>query len=640
MSRPADPNLLGRVLAGKYEIAEYLGGGGMGAVYRARQNAIDKDVAVKVMHRDMAADPKFAERFQREAKAASRLDHVNSMRVMDYGEEPDGLLYIVMELLDGQNLHELLLEQWPFPARRVVAILSQALAALAVAHELGIIHRDLKPENIMILPGRSDDGEAVDVVKVCDFGIAKLGDGRGETSPTGAKLTAQGMMIGTPEYMSPEQARGDKLDPRSDLYSMGVILYQMLSGRLPFDGESALGIALKHVTDEASPPSAVVIGGVHPGLEVVCLRALSKKPADRYMNAREMRAALREALAGPSSISNGDRSSAVASTDPAPRLRIAETVPAGSLEGQAEQRFAVATAATLMTPSSGGTPAVKIVEAPKATLLGTAAVVTQPSLSLAPRRSLWPFAIVALAAIGAGVYLLRRPDPQAPVASASSNTAANGTPPPSISGDSVITPQPSVTAPPTVVASGSAPTPSTIPSPSLTITKVTAPPTSTLTFAPTTTATTTTVATTEPPPPPPATTSAAIATTAPPPPATTTAPTVAPPPPVDLSSASVSLTNVSTTNGVSGPAVRKALAPMPFKKCYVDALKVKGTAASGSANLLLSIDDTGHVTSATLAGATFLPGMAACIQTMARSAKIEADTGDATATVTLSFSSK
>jgi serine/threonine protein kinase len=287
-----DP-LIGHKIANKFVVEAFIGGGAMGSVYRAKQIALDKDVAVKILHRDMARDPAFVARFHREAKAASRLDHPHSVRVLDFGED-DGLLYLAMELLDGRDLLTVMNEEWPLHAERVAQILSQMLAALAVAHELGIVHRDLKPENIMILDGYTDDGDPIDVVKVCDFGIATIA-GMVEDEPGAPKLTAKGLVMGTPDYMSPEQARGEKLDPRTDLYSVGVILYHLLAGQTPFAAESALGIALKHVTDQAVPPSQLH-DNVDPILEKICLRALEKSRDGRYASARQMRAELRAVL--------------------------------------------------------------------------------------------------------------------------------------------------------------------------------------------------------------------------------------------------------------------------------------------------------------------------------------------------------
>lgn len=305
----ADPELIGRLIAGKYKIEKFLGGGAMGAVYRARFAALEKNVAVKVMHRAVAVDPNFVGRFHREAKAASRLDHPNSMRVIDFGEEPDGLLYIAMEYVEGRDLYRVIHDDWPISNADIADILMQALAAIAVAHEMGVIHRDLKPENLMILRAKNDEEKDAYLVKVCDFGIAKItekdedpaaaappGTGGGPVAG-GQKLTTQGLVVGTPEYMSPEQARGEKLDPRSDIYSIGVILYQLLTGRTPFAGDTALAVVLKHITEQPPAPS-VHYAGVHKGLEAITLKALSKDRNDRFQTARAMRNAIRETLEG------------------------------------------------------------------------------------------------------------------------------------------------------------------------------------------------------------------------------------------------------------------------------------------------------------------------------------------------------
>jgi eukaryotic-like serine/threonine-protein kinase len=306
MSENGDPALIGRRIANKYVVEKFLGGGAMGAVYRAHQSSLDRKVALKVMHSAIAVDPSFVGRFHREAKAASRLDHPNSMRVVDFGEEPDGLLYIAMEYLEGRDLFKVLHEDWPIPGERAGEIMLQALAAIAVAHDMGVIHRDLKPENIMILRGKNDEGRDADVIKVCDFGIAKITDsdeGRGaepgQGGPAARKLTTQGLVVGTPEYMSPEQARGETLDSRSDLYSMGIILYQLLTGRTPFVGDNPLAVVLKHLSEPPVPPHEIPgFEKVHPGLEAVCLRALAKEKEGRFQSARDMRAAVRAALDG------------------------------------------------------------------------------------------------------------------------------------------------------------------------------------------------------------------------------------------------------------------------------------------------------------------------------------------------------
>ena len=291
-----DHDLIGRTIAGKFVVEDLIGSGAMGAVYRARQVSLEKTVAIKVLHGEHAGDPAFTSRFHREAKAASRLNHPNSMQVIDFGSEPDGLLYIAMEYLNGRSLHRLLRDEWPLAPARIADILMQTLAALGVAHGMGIVHRDLKPENIVVLNGTDDDGHAKDIVKVCDFGIAKITDSRAYRADgqhhSDRPLTTAGFLVGTPEYMSPEQARGEGLDPRSDIYSAGVVLYEMLTRRVPFEAENAIGVVLKHISQEPLPPSRIN-PNVDPRLEAICARAMHKSRDARYPSAREMRGELR-----------------------------------------------------------------------------------------------------------------------------------------------------------------------------------------------------------------------------------------------------------------------------------------------------------------------------------------------------------
>src|SRR5262249_47078708 len=186
MSKIAAESLVGTTLGNKYAIEAFVGLGAMGSVYRATQTSLRRTVAIKVLHRHLAEQPSFVERFQREAFSASRLDHPNSLRVLDFGQS-DGLCYLVMEFVEGTDLLTVMARDWPFDDRRIVEIMSQALAALATAHELGIVHRDLKPENILLLRGTDDEGKTIDVVKVCDFGIAKLMSKHGDTSDSFAR---------------------------------------------------------------------------------------------------------------------------------------------------------------------------------------------------------------------------------------------------------------------------------------------------------------------------------------------------------------------------------------------------------------------------------------------------------------------
>lgn len=279
-----DP-LIGKVVARKYSVEQCIGEGGMGRVYRARQLVLDKRVVLKVLHQELLSDARTVARFQREARAASRLNHPNSINILDFGVAEDGELFIAMEYVDGHDLHHLLTNEWPLSEPRIIRIVSQVLSALADAHAAGVIHRDLKPENVMVEPRRG--GES-DVVKVLDFGIAKIVD----TAEAGPALTRAGFVCGTPEYMSPEQAKGAPLDARSDLYSVGVLLFQLVTRRLPFEADTAVGFATKHLTEPPPPPSRIRPGGCSPELEQLILRALSKDPKARPQTAEDFLDAL------------------------------------------------------------------------------------------------------------------------------------------------------------------------------------------------------------------------------------------------------------------------------------------------------------------------------------------------------------
>jgi serine/threonine-protein kinase len=284
----ADDPLVGRTLPGGYLILELVGVGGMGRVYRAEQTTLGRTVAVKIIHPHLVGEENTAARFITEARAASKLNHPNSVGIIDFGTTPDGQLYLVMEFLRGRDLARATHEDGPLPFRRIVDVLRQTLAALAEAHSENIIHRDLKPENIILEPVRSGG----DFVKVVDFGLAKM---RAETQQPG--ITSPGIVCGTPEYMSPEQARGDPLDARSDLYSMGIILYQLLTGRLPFEAESPTQVVLMHLSQTPQDPREIAPERLIPqALVDVTLKALEKNQADRFQDADAFSADLTRSL--------------------------------------------------------------------------------------------------------------------------------------------------------------------------------------------------------------------------------------------------------------------------------------------------------------------------------------------------------
>jgi serine/threonine protein kinase len=293
-----DAGLVGKVVAGRYRVTRLIGQGAMAAVYEAIQHDEPKVLALKIMHPHLAAAENFVKRFRREAKAASQLDHPNTVRVFDHGVD-GSLVYIAMELLTGEQLSAVLARERRFPPARAAEVMAQICDALSAAHDAGIVHRDLKPANIMLVT----DATGAERVKVVDFGIAKLTPQAkparlDATAGSDSNLTTVGSAVGTPEYMSPEQCRGVQVDARSDIYACGVLLYQMVTGRVPFRSEVHVEIMLKHVREPPTPPSALV-PGLDPRLEQTILRALSKSPTIRQQSAAELATTLRQLDAMP-----------------------------------------------------------------------------------------------------------------------------------------------------------------------------------------------------------------------------------------------------------------------------------------------------------------------------------------------------
>ena len=361
-----DP-LIGVVLGERYRVVSRIGIGGMGAVYRAEHTTLKRDLAVKVLLPEIGGKDEFVRRFQREAESASRLAHPNIITVIDFGRSPEGLLFLVMEFLDGVSLTSIV-RQGPVPVPRAVAIVSQMLDGLEHAHNAGVVHRDLKPDNIMLV---EREGRA-DVVKILDFGIAKVTDPEG----TREALTQAGVIFGTPEYLSPEQALGETVDARADLYATGVILFEMLTGRRPFESEDKVKIISMHLSHPVPAISSVTPGITVPAaLSELVSQALEKQRDNRFLSAAAFRAALGDAVldAGP-----GNQEGVV----PGPRFSMPESAIAPT---QQANRVTHAKSA----PASGG-PGV---------------------LTVAPRKRRWTIGLALSATLlaGVGIALSRRP---------------------------------------------------------------------------------------------------------------------------------------------------------------------------------------------------------------------------------------
>ncbi len=307
----ADPLIGKKVDNGEYIITERIGSGGMGSVYKAEQPSMNRLVAIKVLHSRFATRDDLVARFRREARAMSQLAHPNTARVYKYGELDDGAVYFVMDYLEGRNLAHEVRENGPMEPQRALNVMVQVCGALEEAHRAGIVHRDLKPENVFL----TNQGGTTDFPKVLDFGLAKMSEkqmGRGSMM-----FTQQGMVFGTPEFMSPEQAQGETIDRRSDIYSLALILYELLTGKLPFDAKSPIDIMKAHVKDKPIPLSERVPGKTFaPELDATIARALAKKPDDRYDTAVDFAEALKGC--SPEGLLSTAARRAVPASQPAP----------------------------------------------------------------------------------------------------------------------------------------------------------------------------------------------------------------------------------------------------------------------------------------------------------------------------------
>jgi eukaryotic-like serine/threonine-protein kinase len=350
-------SLIDTLFDGRYRIQRKLGAGGMADVYLAEDQELGRRVAIKILNSRHGNDDQFIERFRREAKNAAALNHPNIVSIYDRGEAED-TYYIAMEFLDGRTLKELIIGRGAAPVNVAIEYARQILSALRFAHRHGIVHRDIKPHNVLV------DGEGR--VKVTDFGIARAGT---------SQMTETGSIVGTAQYLSPEQARGGEVDPRSDLYSLGIVLYELLTGKTPFEGETPVEIAMKHLSTAPQPPSKLR-PDIPPELDMVVLRALAKNPEDRYQSADEMEADLDR-------VARGANVSA-ATVDTA--TQVLRRPPAAAAEA--------ATAATMIAPPP-----------PTRTRIAPAAIVEEEEYEDrgGPERPLWPWLVAAAFVIAAAI---------------------------------------------------------------------------------------------------------------------------------------------------------------------------------------------------------------------------------------------
>jgi serine/threonine-protein kinase len=316
--------MIGTQFAGKYKITKKLGEGGMGSVYQAVQNPIDRMVAIKVLLGKLAQDEVAVKRFEQEARAVSKMQHPNTVTIFDYGTTDDDRLYIVMEFLRGKTLSDALrASAGGIEERRTIHIIRQVCASLGDAHAAGIIHRDLKPDNIFL----TEMGGSKEWVKVLDFGVAKMADAEGAST-----LTQTGMIFGTPKYMSPEQAEGKPIDYRADIYAIGVVMYELLTGRPPFLADTPVALLLKHITEQPRPFRVLRPDiAVSPEIEAIVMKALAKAPDDRYPSVEQLSADL-EACA---SIVRGTAPHMVAEAGTQPAGVVSRPVPTEVNPGQA-----------------------------------------------------------------------------------------------------------------------------------------------------------------------------------------------------------------------------------------------------------------------------------------------------------------
>ncbi|AUX45623.1 protein kinase [Sorangium cellulosum] len=436
-SRSAAPDpLLGRVINGRFKVVSVIARGGMGKVYRAEQAPLGRICALKVLSPkyDGDHDPEFHRRFFLEASTAAKLSHPNTVTVFDYGHTDDDIYYIAMEYIEGKTLHRVLREEGPFSEARTAHIARQIGRSLREAHGLGVVHRDLKPGNVLLV----DHEDEHDHVKVLDFGLVK-------DTESGEDLTQQGLFMGSPKYMAPEQITNGGVSARTDIYALGVMMYEMLSGHVPFDKGASVGTLMSHVNDQVPPMQTYNLGlAVSPAMAAIVYRCLEKDPALRFSSMNELVAALklteggvvtREAgdslpvLAGPGAAGHRSSMPSLSTTGDIPGISSPSSLPPASTA--VTYTGPLSTETTLQQPSPPVFVTPSITDsmgprpAPSPEELAPLAAAASPGRRLTP----WAIAAVLAAGVGVAAVVASRPQPEQPASAARGEPGAAGTPP-------------------------------------------------------------------------------------------------------------------------------------------------------------------------------------------------------------------
>jgi serine/threonine-protein kinase len=398
-------SMVGREIAGRYRLLAKLGEGGMGAVYRAEQMSLKRTVAVKVLRPDVAGSPLLLRRFNAEAEAVAKLNHPNTVGIYDYGQDTDGTTFIAMEYIEGTSLRKVVHNEAPLRLQRVLRIATQICASLTDAHQRSIVHRDLKPDNVMM----QTRGREHDVVRVLDFGIAKLRD---DDRATKMQMTQQGDMLGTPQYMAPEQIRGEHVDGRADIYALGCMLYEMSTGRMAFEAQTVMAMLSKHLLETPPPPSARRPDlAIPPTFDALVADCMSKSPAQRPANMEVLTdriAAIAQTLPVDTAVSTGQAPPSPAQAFPSSTVGtglVAPTPYAGPPPGA-------------FTPHAAPNPRISDSQAPYAGLAPGAPYDPRPQQAPGPaprapadHSKIWLFSLIGLILVAGGgtaVYLFTR----------------------------------------------------------------------------------------------------------------------------------------------------------------------------------------------------------------------------------------